>query len=139
MYSAATPSKQLVVLYHLVTNLLGIAAHFIEEDKRNDIRFIDTPFSKYKGHVAILQHSATEIFSTYVGHDVDVASLLQLPVSKITWGEQGRGRQYVFVLGKGSIDSPEEIKQVLSEALTVAIDYWKNVRSELASIIHFMK
>ena len=123
MYSTATPSKQLLILYHLVTNLLGLAAHFIEEDKRNDIRIIDTPFSKYKGHVAILQHSASEIFSSYVGHHVDVASLLNLPVSRITWGEQSR--QFAFILGKGSIESPEEVEQVISETLNAAINHWK--------------
>ena len=125
--------KNLADLRDLESNLLGITACFLEPERIKDIRIIDTPFTKYQGHVAILQLSATK---SYVGHDVVVADLLNLPISQITWGDQGR--QYAFVLGKGSIDSPEEVEQVLSETLKSAINHWKSVKGELASM-HNMK
>lgn len=132
-FMVLTDARQhLANLRDLESNLTGIAACFFEAEHVNDIRIIDTPFSKYKGHVAILQHSATEIFISYVGHDVDVSSLLNLPISHIEWGQQGQ--QYAFVFEKGSIGSPEEIEAVFLETLNAAIEHWKDVRSELASI-----
>ena len=114
----------------LESNIRGIAAYFLEAEHINDIRTISNVRSKYIGHVAILQHS--NIFSSFIGHSVDRASLLNLPVSKIEWGDLGR--QYAFVLGKSSIDSPEEVEKVLSETLKAAIDYLKSFKGELASI-----
>ena len=99
------------------------------------IRVIKTR-SIYKGHIAILQHSAKEILSSVFGHPVELASLLHSPVSYITWGDEGQ--KYAFVLGEGSIDSPEEIEAVLLETFEKAIDHWQSVKSELASI-HCMK
>jgi hypothetical protein len=127
--------QNLADLRDLESNLLGIAACFLEPEHVNDIRLIDTR-SKYRGRVAILRDSAKEIIASFIGHPADVPSLLNLTVSQITWGDQGL--HYAFVLGKGSIGSPEEVEQVFSEVVTAAIDHWKGVRGEVASI-HCMK
>jgi predicted RNA-binding protein with EMAP domain len=132
----ADARQNLEDLRDLESNLLGISSCFLEPEYINDIRIIDNIRSKYKGRVAILRDSAKEIIASFIDHPVDVPSLLNLTVSQITWGDQGL--HYAFVLGKGSIGSPEEVEQVFSEVVTAAIDHWKGVRGELASI-HCLK